>query len=197
MGIRAKTTMAAVAVIAAFSAMTVHGIAQQREGHDRRDPGQHRQPLTTEDKAAFIDAHLAAVHAGLRLTADQEKLWLPFEESFREKATIMTGLSDKNRNSGWPMNPIEGLRRRAEADTARGLADTRLANAAQPLWNTLTEQQKHRFERLSHGMFAANRHEPDHGRGGPRIHDEHEKHHGEPIEDHTRPLAPRPGPPSR
>jgi hypothetical protein len=174
MGIRAKTTIVAVAVIGAFSAMTVHGLAQHREGHDRRDPGQHRQPLTTVDKAAFIDAQLAAVHAGLRLTADQEKLWLPFEESFREKATIMIGLWDKNRNVDRPMNPIEGLRRRAEADTARGLADTKLANAAQPLWNTFTELQKHRFERLSHRMLVDNRHDPDRGRGGPRRHDEHE-----------------------
>src|ERR1700704_6574507 len=46
-------------------------------GHMRMNP---------EDRAAFLDARIAAVHAGLKLTADQEKLWPPVEASVRDFA---------------------------------------------------------------------------------------------------------------
>jgi len=31
--------------------------------------------MNPEDRAAFADARIAAVHVGLKLSADQEKLW--------------------------------------------------------------------------------------------------------------------------
>ncbi|HJZ21063.1 MAG TPA: hypothetical protein VJ226_08900, partial [Bradyrhizobium sp.] len=39
--------------------------------------------LSAEDRAAFADARIAAVHAGLKLTPDQEKLWPPVESAVR------------------------------------------------------------------------------------------------------------------
>ena len=45
--------------------------------------------MNPEDRAAFADARIAAVHAGLKLTADQEKLWPPVESrgaGFRQAA---------------------------------------------------------------------------------------------------------------
>jgi hypothetical protein len=39
--------------------------------------------MNPEDRAAFADARIAAVHAGLKLNADQEKLWPPVETGRR------------------------------------------------------------------------------------------------------------------
>ena len=66
-----KFAIAAVAVLAIAGSTAVY--AQHRHwgyGHSRMNP---------EDRAAYADARIAAVHAGLKLNADQEKLWPPVE----------------------------------------------------------------------------------------------------------------------
>ncbi len=40
--------------------------------------------VNMEDMAAFADARIAALHAGLKLNADQEKIWPTFEQSLRD-----------------------------------------------------------------------------------------------------------------
>jgi hypothetical protein len=47
-----------------------------------------RMHISPEDRAAFADARIAAVHAGLKLTADQEKLWPPVETAVRDFAKL-------------------------------------------------------------------------------------------------------------
>ena len=75
-----KFAIAAVAVLAIAGSTAVY--AQHRHwgyGHSRMSP---------EDRAAYADARIAAVHAGLKLTADQEKLWPPVETAVRELAKL-------------------------------------------------------------------------------------------------------------
>jgi len=40
--------------------------------------------MQSEDRAAFADARIAALHAGLKLNADQGKNWPAFEQALRE-----------------------------------------------------------------------------------------------------------------
>jgi zinc resistance-associated protein len=120
-------------------------------------PRGQRGGLSSEDRAAFFDARLAAIHAGLRLNGDQEKLWPPVEAAARDLAKQMTDLREKARTDGPPASPFDGMRRRGEAATATGAALTRLADAAQPLWNTLTDEQKRRYPMLARGMMGGGR----------------------------------------
>jgi hypothetical protein len=144
---------------------------------------------------------LAAIHAGLRLTADQEKLWPPVEAAARDRAKVMMELLEKNRTAGRPLNPIDGLRRRGEAETARGMADTKLAGAAQPLWSMLTDEQKHRFHMLAHAVMGGNKQwqRPGDEQNRPRWDDEHTKDRQgpRPRDDFAPPPAPRSPPPPR
>src|ERR1700712_5245637 len=69
---------AAVLVLAGSSAV----YAQHR-------PWSHHQSrMNPEDRAAFADARIAAVHAGLKLTPDQEKLWPPVEAAVKDFAKL-------------------------------------------------------------------------------------------------------------
>src|ERR1700743_1654014 len=78
-----RFAIAAVAVLAIAGTTAVY--AQYRPWfHDRM---QHSR-LSPEDRAAFVDARIAAVHAGLKLTADQEKLWPPVEAAVRDLVKI-------------------------------------------------------------------------------------------------------------
>lgn len=53
------------------------------------DQANRRRPMISrEDAAAYLDARLAALHAGLELTPDQERMWPSFEKAYRDLAKL-------------------------------------------------------------------------------------------------------------
>src|SRR5438874_11761250 len=82
--------------------------------------------MNPEDRAAFVDARIAAVHAGLKLNADQEKLWPPVESAVREFAKLRIDRANARMDAGQDTNkdankdadkledPVARLRQRAE-----------------------------------------------------------------------------------
>jgi hypothetical protein len=143
-----KFTIAAVAVLAIAGSTAVY--AQHRHwgfGHMRMNP---------EDRAAFADARIASVHAGLKLTADQEKLWPAVESSVREFAKLRIDranarMSPPQGDSGAqkPDDPVSRLRERAENMANSAAAMKKIADAADPLYKTLDDGQKRRLAVLT------------------------------------------------
>ncbi|MFT4098314.1 MAG: Spy/CpxP family protein refolding chaperone [Rhodoblastus sp.] len=113
-------------------------------------PGHRR--MSKEDRAAFLNARIAAVHAGLALTPEQEKLWPPVESAVRDSAKSMAEMFDKMREDKprdeKSRDMIEGLKRRADMQIARGEAMKKVAEAAAPLYASLKPDQKERLPRL-------------------------------------------------
>jgi len=152
-----KFTVAAVAVLAIAGSTAVY--AQYRPW--MREHMQQMR-MSPEDRAAFVDARIAAVHAGLKLTPDQEKLWPPIESAVRDFAKMridraqarMKAMGDEDREK--PDNPVERLRDRADTMAASAAALKKIADAADPLYKTLDEGQKRRLAILTHhGRFGA------------------------------------------
>lgn len=142
-----KFTIAAVAVLAIAGSTAVY--AQHRNwshGHMR---------LSAEDRLAFADAKIAAVHAGLKLTADQEKLWPPIEAAVKEFAKLridranarMNGSRDDSQPK--PDDPVSRLRDRADTMATSAAAMKKIADAADPLYKTLDDAQKRRLAVLT------------------------------------------------
>ncbi|MCA6114381.1 Spy/CpxP family protein refolding chaperone [Bradyrhizobium sp. WSM 1738] len=139
--------IAAVAVLAIAGSTAVY--AQHRHwgyGHMRMSP---------EDRAAYADARIAAVHAGLKLTAEQEKLWPPVEAAVREfaklkidRANARMGAS-RDDSSQKPDDPVSRLRERADNMAASAAAMKKIADAADPLYKTLDDSQKRRLAVLT------------------------------------------------
>src|SRR5271168_2347894 len=63
-----------------------------------REHMQHTR-ISPEDRAAFADARIAAVHAGLKLTPDQEKLWPPLEAAVRDFAKLRIDRANARMNA--------------------------------------------------------------------------------------------------
>lgn len=123
------------------------------QGEDGRGMMRH---LTPQDRAAFFDAHIAAVKAGLQLTPDQEKLWGPVEQAVRDMAKESLDQRQKAAQEGRPADPVARLQRAADAAAARGAALHKLADAARPLWASLSDDQKRRLPMLMHGLRGGN-----------------------------------------
>jgi len=101
-----------------------------------------------EDRAAFLDAHVAALRAGLRLTAEQEKAWPAFEQAWRDLAALR-GNRPAGPRPDESLDPVQRMQRMADALTSRGSALKRYADAMAPLYQGLDDNQKRRFGILS------------------------------------------------
>ena len=154
-----KAIIAGAAAVAILGSTAVY--AQHRYHHHHR--------MSTEDRAAFLDAKIASVKAGLKLTADQEKLWPPVETAVRDFAKQRMAQAnaraserdarraeqDQKGPDGKPVaadqtrDPVARLRARADrmAETATGLK--KIADAADPLYKTLDDGQKRRLSMLT------------------------------------------------
>jgi zinc resistance-associated protein len=163
------------------------------------------------DVKALSDARIAALHAGLELTPDQEKSWPPVEQALRDLAKLRADrLAARDQAQPPSGNPIERLQKRADALTARGTALKHLADAAAPLYQSLDEAQKQRLPMLArlvrphdgHGGMWRGRFGRDgergefHHRFGDRFGDDHDmggphgmgRMHADEDEDYRGPL---------
>ena len=108
-----------------------------------------RQQLRQEDRAAFLDARIAALHAGLQLTPEQEKAWPAFEQAYRDLAATRGNLAFGSRAEPSQEDPVQRAQRRADALAASSAALKRYADALAPLYQSLDDSQKRRFGFLS------------------------------------------------
>jgi zinc resistance-associated protein len=138
------------AIVVGTAALAIAGTslvyAQQRGGRDGMMQGW--QP-NAEDLRAFGEARIAALKAGLVLTSEQEKNWPAFEQAARDLAKMRMDRRSAMRNAPATEDPVERLRQRATALSETGAALKKLADATDPLYKSLDENQKRRFAILN------------------------------------------------
>jgi hypothetical protein len=164
-----KFALAGIAALAIAGSTAVY--AQQHHwsyDHMRVSPA---------DREALADARIAAVHAGLKLTPDQEKLWPPVEAAVRDFTKMRieraNARMDAKRDDAQTPDPVTRLRERADNMVASAAAMKKIADAAEPLYKTLDVDQKRRLAILTH--WEHRHHEMEHG--SDRDHDggDHER----------------------
>lgn len=148
---------------AIFAVAGVTFVQAQRFGNDSRGPmrdgggpmrGLDRFQFSADDLAAFTDARVAAIKAGLRLTPEQEKNWPAFETAYRNFAKLRTDRLAAPREQTEPpsADPMDRLQRRADAIGRRADAYKQLAENTAPLYRSLDDGQKRRFTMLARVM---------------------------------------------
>jgi zinc resistance-associated protein len=120
--------------------------------------GTEKHVFSPADRAAFLAARIAALHAGLTLSPEQEKLWPAVETAVRNAANNAMARRQKFKDAPEPASLIDRLRRRGENAVARGQNLEAIADAAAPLYATLSDDQKHRLPVLMHGLRPHHRH---------------------------------------
>jgi len=135
---------------------------------------EHRQ-FSVDDMRAFADARIAALRAGLELRPDQEKNWPPLEQALRaaakdriDRIQARQAARDGDQQAS---DPVERLRRLADAMSKRGAALKAIADAGAPLYQSLDDAQKNRFRilaRFGHHHHMGWRHRFERGEEGNR-----------------------------
>ena len=159
----------------------------------------HRMQQWAADHQPMLDAKLAGLKAGLKLTPDQEKLWGPFEAAVRAAADMrmehmeemMARMHDMRAGDdmekeggefGEGMSPVGRLDRLANRLSEAGAALKKVAEAAKPLYDSLDEQQKRVFGLLSREMMRMRHHGMEMGIGMGGHHHWHGEEEGGPDE---------------
>ena len=147
-----KFAIAGIAALAIAGSTAVYAQTHRPWFHEHM---QHMR-MSPEDRAAFNDARIAAVHAGLKLNADQEKLWPPVETAVRDFAKMRIDRANARMNAERdedqqkPDDPVARLRERADNMATSAAAMKKIADAADPLYKTLDDGQKRRLAILTH-----------------------------------------------
>jgi hypothetical protein len=112
-----------------------------------------RHPITGADLNALTDARVGMIKAALQLTPEQEKYWSALEEAIRARAKNRQARLERvaERRDSNPtealheQNAVERMQRRAEALSQRAADLKKEADAWEPLYKTLSQDQKKRM----------------------------------------------------
>jgi len=117
--------------------------------------------LNAADQNTLADMRVDLVKAALQLTPEQEKLWPPVESAIRSgaqdrkariarvKETVGKRVDQRSLETLKNRDPIAFLQRRSEALAQRSADLDKLAEAWQPLYKTLSPEQRQRMAALA------------------------------------------------
>jgi len=138
----------AIAVVATLCVASAAPVAAQVMTY----AGPTQERITEADLKAITERRIDVVKAALQLTPEQQNLWPAVEAAIRGRAEArrarlmqLAGYANDQRER----TPIELLRDRADALTARGAALKKLVDAWQPLYDTLDNAQRIRLRVLA------------------------------------------------
>ena len=118
-------------------------------------------PVSAEDQKTLTDLRIDLVKAALQLTPAQEKLWPAVESAIRARAedrkarvakiqeTVGRRADESRAEVLRNRDPIAFLQRRSEALAQRSADLDKLAEAWQPLYKTLSPEQRQRMGGLA------------------------------------------------
>ncbi|MET3299872.1 Spy/CpxP family protein refolding chaperone [Bradyrhizobium diazoefficiens] len=148
--------------------MLVHGVSLSLRFWQARHPPRYAAYLipsspsfphssSATDMKSLTDMRVGIIKAALQLTPDQEKLWPAVEDAIRARAKNrqarlerIAELHDGAMDPLHQSNPVELMQRRADRLIQRGADLKKLADAWEPLYKTLSEDQKKRMSFASY-----------------------------------------------
>jgi hypothetical protein len=130
-------------------------------------PDAARTQRMADDQSVLLDAHLAGMKAGLKLTADQEKNWPAFEAAIREAAKARAESRrqmHEHMGDGEPTSPIEHMTMMSEHLEKMSAELKLVVDAGKPLYSSLDDSQKRLFGPLLRDFISRSPHGGDYKR---------------------------------
>jgi hypothetical protein len=143
-----RKTMIIFTSAALLTGTALTGSAIARDRSDRSE-------LSANQMVDRADVRTAKLKVDLNLTADQEKNWSGFasamQDMSKKQADRRIAIRDARAEQQGKFDVLDEMRKNADAQIERSNDQKKLADAAQPLYTTLNEQQKERFAETMFG----------------------------------------------
>ena len=137
-----RTLLGTLAAAAAAAALSASGFAITAVAAQSDQQPTHAELVQRWAEAA-LDAQLKGMKTSLRLSADQEKLWGPFESAVKDGAKArLVALQKEQGDSLSPMDRLNATADRLAESTANL---NKIVEAAKPLYESLDDARKHKF----------------------------------------------------
>ncbi|UPT88208.1 hypothetical protein HAP41_0000003425 [Bradyrhizobium barranii subsp. apii] len=137
-----RKTLILATIAALLAGTAIPGSAVARDRSDRPE-------LTSSQITDQASARAAQMKADLRLTAEQEKNWPAFETAvvdiWKKQTEQQIAWRNAHAKQQGSVDLIDEMRKDADQQIDEANARKKLADAAQPLYVGLDDQQKHRF----------------------------------------------------
>jgi LTXXQ motif family protein len=137
-----RKTMISFMSAALLTGVAMTGSAVARDRSDRTE-------LTATQMTDRAEAQTAKMKVDLNLTADQEKNWSGFASAMhdmsKKQADRRIAMRDARAQQHGSLDALDEMRKNADTQIERSNDRKKLADAAQPLYTSLNEQQKSRF----------------------------------------------------
>ena len=173
--------IAKVFLLALLSSIACEAAAQQAVPNQ---PSQRQELPAARDPQPMPD-RLANPKARLRLSTEQEKLWGSVEEAVRDLQARTRDLRSFSLAEVDQDDQVGRLRRLGELSAQRADALKRMADAVQPLWATLSNEQKREMPRFA-GVAARDDLDRAPHRGRRNFDDDDRRYSGGSWRDHHR-----------
>ncbi|HVQ81186.1 MAG TPA: Spy/CpxP family protein refolding chaperone [Pseudolabrys sp.] len=133
--------------------------------HAQPPPAATPERINLADRNALTDMRIDLVKAALQLTPDQQKYWPAIENAIRARAedrkarlakiaeTVGKRVDESSVEVFRNRDPIAFLQRRSEALAQRSADLDKLAEAWQPLYKTLSPEQRQRMAALANSTI--------------------------------------------
>ena len=149
-------TIATIALATLLAGTGTLALAQQNPAPNApaasQDQGrQDRRPrMSQDDFNRLVDARIASIKAGLKLTPDQERLWTPVETAIRTSAEQRFSRFEQRptREQRQSTDFMQRLERRSTMMNEGAQRSASVTTALRPLWDTFSEDQKRIAPRL-------------------------------------------------
>ena len=152
---RNSLTLFTAAVLLTGTALAGSAVARDHSDRSDRSDRADQPELTASQLTDRAAARAAQLKADLRLTPEQDKNWAAFEvaavETWKTQAGQRLAWRAAHAKQQDKVDLIDDMRKEADEQIERSNARKKLADAAQPLYTSLDDQQKRRFsEALFH-----------------------------------------------
>ena len=135
------TVLGTLAAVAAAAALSAFGFATTAAAQDNKQPT-HAELVQRWAEAA-IEAQLKGMKTSLRLNADQEQLWGPFESAVKDGQNARLLALQKEQSDN--LSPMDRLTAKADRLAQSRANLEKIVEAAKPLYASLGDEQKHKF----------------------------------------------------
>ena len=143
--------LTAVAVSVSSFALTAAAAGDQSAEAAHKERMQH----WAADHEAMMDARCGGMKTALKLTPEQNPLWEAFENAVRGGAKSRTDDTRQIMENRERMSSVERMAATAGHMARRADELKKIAEAAKPLYGSLDDTQKRKFELLSGEMMMA------------------------------------------